>query len=310
MSEIDVSVVMPTYNEADSLQKTVQSILTQQGVTLELIIVNDGSTDGSRKLLEEIASQDPRVILINQTNQGITKALIEGCKHARADCIARQDAGDWSLPDRLSTQLVAFKARPEATLCSTGTRYLSERGEFLLDAVLTEEEATQGLKPHSLADIKGPSHHGCVMFKKAAYLRCNGYRPQFTVAQDLDLWTRMAQLGTHISLPSILYTAVIRSNSISSKQRRRQEVARQHVFDCYQQRKQGGDDSNLLLQLADKLDSVTELGTHAESEYQYYIGSLLLDNRSASCRDYFRQVLRTQPWHLKAWTKLLRAYWL
>src|SRR5262245_3000266 len=95
----DVSVVMSVYNGADRLHETIESILSQDGVSLELIIVNDGSTDGSEIVLDKYARREQRLRILHQGNQGLTRALIAGCAAARGEYIARQDAGgDISLP--------------------------------------------------------------------------------------------------------------------------------------------------------------------------------------------------------------------
>src|SRR6266496_3005617 len=110
----DVSVVMSVYNGADHLRETIDSILAQEGVAFELIVVNDGSTDQSAKILEEYASRDKRVRVFQQENQGLTRSLIRGCSEARGKYIARQDAGDVSLTDRLVKQMNCLVASVDA----------------------------------------------------------------------------------------------------------------------------------------------------------------------------------------------------
>ena len=89
-----VSVIMSVYNGANHLVKSVESILVQEGVDFEFIIVNDGSTDESGEILEAFARRDNRIRVIEQENTGLTKALIRGCKEARGKYIARQDVDD------------------------------------------------------------------------------------------------------------------------------------------------------------------------------------------------------------------------
>lgn len=309
MKGVQVSIVMPVYNEANYLDKTLRSILSQEEVNLELIVVNDGSSDGSLHIIESIANQDDRVILISQSNKGITNALINGCKAATGEFIARQDAGDWSLPGRLKAQLEAFHSQPEAVLCSTGTRYYSERQELLFEATLSPEEANLGLIPNSIEEIKGPSHHGCVMFRREAYEECGGYRPEFLVAQDLDLWTRLMNFGKHICLPEVYYEAVLRENAISSKHKNLQDIARKHIFECMQLRRTIGDDSEYLKQLNEGGLDVSKVTNNTESEHQYFLGSILFNHQPKNSRYYFRKVLRARPWHIKSWLKLIRSYW-
>src|SRR5262249_28353754 len=140
-----VSVVMSVYNGAPYLHRSVESVLSQQGVDLEFIVVNDGSVDQSLEILRQFATVDDRVRVISQENRGLTKALIVGCAAARGQYIAPQDAGDVSLPDRLRKQLELIRKTPNAAFVSCGTRYLGPHCEHLYDVVQNSVEATTGL---------------------------------------------------------------------------------------------------------------------------------------------------------------------
>ena len=104
MSTPEVSVVMSVLNGGAELDSSIVSILDQDGVDLELIVVNDGSTDQTAEVLEDFARRDPRVRILNQDNVGLTQSLVRGCKAARGKYIARQDVADISLPARLRLQ--------------------------------------------------------------------------------------------------------------------------------------------------------------------------------------------------------------
>jgi len=85
---------MSVYNGGTALAATLDSVLAQEGVAFEFIVVDDGSTDGSGALLDDHAQRDERLRVIHQDNRGLTRALIRGCAAARGPFIARQDAGD------------------------------------------------------------------------------------------------------------------------------------------------------------------------------------------------------------------------
>src|SRR5262245_51376003 len=119
----DISVVMGVYNGAHILKETIESILTQEDVDLELIIVNDGSTDDTHEVIAQFEGRDKRIRFFSQENFGLTKALIHGCAEARGEYIARQDVGDISLPERLRLQLDALKATKELSFVSCWTEY-------------------------------------------------------------------------------------------------------------------------------------------------------------------------------------------
>jgi glycosyltransferase involved in cell wall biosynthesis len=299
---------MSVYNEEDTLRETIDSVLNQADVNFEFIIVNDGSTDGSGTLLDEIAQRDSQVKILHQKNQGITKALINGCQEARGEFIARQDAGDVSLPGRLKAQLTLLLSMSEAVLCSTSTRYLSDQGETVMEASINTHQANTGLRPSNIENLTGPTHHGCVMFRKTAYFESGGYREEFQVAQDLDLWTRMIELGSHVVLQDTLYQAVLRPNAISSTQRERQESARGLIFQCIQHRAASGSDTSVVADVKTQLSKLPMTTQRSPIAYDYFIGSLLAQASSNKCRVYLRRVVVKRPWHLKAWYKLVRSY--
>jgi len=120
MNSPDISVVMSVYNGAERLSDTINSILSQQDVSFEFIIVNDGSTDSSADIIETLMQSDARIKLINQENQGLTKSLVTACSAAQADFIARQDNGDISIRGRLLAQFETLNAQPNTVMTSTG----------------------------------------------------------------------------------------------------------------------------------------------------------------------------------------------
>ncbi len=119
----EVSVVMAVHNGVAFLRRTLDSVLAQDDVDFEFVIVNDGSSDGTATLLSKYTSKDSRIKVLSQENRGLTNSLIRGCGEARGLYIARQDAGDVSLPERLSYQLKMINQREDCVLVSCGTRF-------------------------------------------------------------------------------------------------------------------------------------------------------------------------------------------
>ncbi|SEL70724.1 Glycosyl transferase family 2 [Colwellia chukchiensis] len=118
MSEL-ISVVVPVYNGAKYLSKTVESILAQDHQALELLLINDGSSDHSQALIESLAAQDPRVKAYSKANGGVANARNYGIKKAQGDFIAFCDQDDLWLPSKLSKQLPLF-ANDKVGLVYTG----------------------------------------------------------------------------------------------------------------------------------------------------------------------------------------------
>lgn len=302
----DVSVVISVYNGADHLRETLDSILAQEGVTFELIVVNDGSTDQSAKILEEYASRDERIRVFQQENQGLTKALIRGCSEAWGKYIARHDAGDVSLTDRLVKQVNCFVANLDSALVSCGTRFVGPNREHLYDVNPDPAEAMTRLLTLDLNQISGPSHHGSTLFSKELYDRVGGYRSSFYFAQDLDLWIRLAENGRHIMMSDVLYQASVNVASISGLYRKEQVATAKVILDCARRRRTG-------MSEAPALEKARGINPPAKryrnrlgrARALYFIGVCLKKRKDPLAQDYFKQALLAFPLHLKSAARLL-----
>ena len=213
----DVSVVMSVYNDAQYLRQSLESILSQDGVDFEFVIIDDGSTDESTEILDQCAARDRRVRVIREENSGLTSALIRGCSEARGELIARQDADDVSLPGRLAAQASLLGSDPAVAFCSCWVQYMGPKDELVSEVRRPSDPAaaTTAL----LDDWAGPPAHGSVMFRRAAYQRAGGYREEFYFAQDSDLWLRLTQEGRLAYAQQFLYAYRLLAENISSVQR-------------------------------------------------------------------------------------------
>jgi glycosyltransferase involved in cell wall biosynthesis len=302
-----VSVVMGAYNAADSLRESLASVLSQRDLDLEFVVVNDGSTDATRSILEDCAKQDDRLRVLHQDNRGLTQALIRGCSEARGEFIARQDAGgDVSLPGRFGAQAKVLAAHPDAVMVSCGTRFLGPGREVLYEIVQSTEELHAGLDRLDLATIRGPSSHPSTMFRKTAYDRVGGYRSRFAVGQDLDLWLRLAEIGACLAMPEVLYETRVELHSISSLRRVSQIDAARLAIDCARRRRKGGSDETLLTGDPPRPRSGRPSGL-ARARYYYFLASVLRHRDTTAARAYYRKALSAFPLHLKALVGYLRT---
>lgn len=300
-----VSVVMSVYNGGATLRNSIQSVLSQQGVELEFIIVDDGSTDASTEILEEFAQADPRIRIVHQEHRGLTRALIRGCALAKGKYIARQDCGDMSLPDRLGDELRAVDAHAQAALISCATRFVGPQGETLYDVTVSEDDANAGLLTVNLRRLRGPAHHGSVLFRRDLYERVGGYREQFSFAQDLDLWIRLAEQGGHIALPDVLYQASFSLGSIGGLYRSRQIACAKLVLEGARRRRAGLDEAATLSKAAMIVPERKKAASTDRASALYFIGACLRDRADPRARQYFRDALRANPLHLKSAARLL-----
>lgn len=302
----EVSVVMSVYNGAEHLRETIDSILSQQGVTLEFIIVNDGSSDKSPQILEEYAKRDARVRIIHQENQGLTKALIVGCAAASGCYIARQDVGDISLPGRLRKQVSIIKQNPNGVLVSCGTRFVGPDREYLYDVIHDGESAQSALLALDLEQVRGPSHHGSTLFSRACYERVKGYRQPFYFAQDLDLWIRLVEQGQYIVLPEVLYQASITIGTISGLYRKEQIELTTLIIESAKLRRNGLLDQAILNQAASiRPTNKRKKSWITRARALYFIGSCLQRRNNPQASYYFWQALKYYPLHLKSAIRLL-----
>jgi glycosyltransferase involved in cell wall biosynthesis len=301
----DVSVVMAVYNGAASLAATIDSVLAQTGVALELIVVDDGSRDGTARLLERLARDEPRMHVITRDNRGLTRALIVGCAAARAAIIARQDCGDLSLPGRLSRGLEAFRRNPRLVLWGSETEFTGPADEPLYTTTQSRKNVRESLLHASLDDITALSHHGSAMFRADAYARAGGYREQFYFAQDLDLWTRLAALGDVEVAPDVLYRARIEAEAISSRYRALQIETARIILALRDDSLALHERESLLARAAAIRPDGRPTTSKQRAQAAYFLGSCLARNGDRRAGRYFRAAVRHNPLSARAWLRVL-----
>ncbi len=304
-----VSVVTSVFNGARYLRDSLRGVLDQQGVELECVVIDDGSTDGSGALLDELARLDSRLRVIHQPNQGLTRALVRGCQEARGEYIARHDADDLSLPGRLARQCERLAADPSLSMVSCWSWAMGPDGERLFDLVRPTdvEAATAALCDRS----SGPAGHGSVVFRADAYRRAGGYRPAFRVAQDWDLWLRLVRPGGEgdriAYIPDFLYAYRVEEQSISAQRRAQQVRLVELAGRCAEARLQGASEEPYLAEAA-LISAEPPRGKGRSSVgNSYFIGKCLLDRRDRRALKYLRRSVRNAPWNWRHWAALAGA---
>ncbi|MEJ2704778.1 MAG: glycosyltransferase family 2 protein, partial [Sedimentisphaerales bacterium] len=138
------SVLMPVYNTVLFLEEAVESILTQSFEDYEFVIVDDGSNDGSEKILAAFARKDARVRIIrNDKNMGIVYSLNRGLRECCGKYIVRMDSDDVALPNRLSKQIELMEAHPNITVLSASVSYIDASGRET--GVIRRSQVTKSL---------------------------------------------------------------------------------------------------------------------------------------------------------------------
>jgi glycosyltransferase involved in cell wall biosynthesis len=308
----EVSVVMSVYNGASYLAATIDSILSQEGVELEFIVVNDGSSDESGQILNRYTRRDSRLRIIHQDNTGLTRALIRGCDAARGEFIARQDAGDVSAPSRLKSQVAVLRQHQDCVLVSCWTDMIGPQGEFLytLRGTGAATYPIDILSPESeWGVLDGPTSHPSAMFRSKQYFQCGGYRSEFYYGQDWDLWYRLASLGKFCSLQQTLCVCRVTLGSVSNSRRKEQIRFSQLSRNAMMMRQKGMSDEPVLAEAREFLSSFRRpiMKIHNNAEANYFIGKCLLDNRNKAALGYLMSAIKENPLHLKAWISLTRS---
>ena len=199
MSGPKLSILMAVYNGSKHVQNAILSILAQSYSDFEFIIINDGSTDDT---LEKIkAFHDSRIVLINQKNQGLTKSLNNALSIAKGEFIARQDADDISIFDRLERQFNRFDKEPELDMIGTSMFISNPKGIYneIFHYPQTDSECKTALLKYN------PFIHGSVMLRKRALDNIGGYNESFRYVQDYELWGRLVPLIKCCNLSEPLY---------------------------------------------------------------------------------------------------------
>jgi glycosyltransferase involved in cell wall biosynthesis len=193
---------MPVYNAQAYVRQATESILNQTFGDFEFIIINDGSTDDSRKILEELARRDARIRLVSRPNTGYTKALNEALGMARAPYLARMDADDISLPDRFEKQLEYLRAHPECVLVGSRILTIDPFGSPLYEP--RHKLVHEAIEAELLAGVGWAIVHPASMMVREVVDALGGYRPEMEPSEDLDLFLRLAEKGKIANLPEVL----------------------------------------------------------------------------------------------------------
>ena len=192
MNAPTVSVLMTVYNAEPYLEASLASIAGQSFADCELVVVDDASTDGSLRILEDWSQRDSRIKVIpNQQNKGQTPCLNQGLRLCRGAWIARQDADDLSHPSRLERQLEYLQRHPGTVLLGTQGVLINEysRRIGLLDVPCNAAAILWS------APFLNPFLHTSVIFRRDIVMgEFGGYDEGFRIAQDYDLWMRLAAM--------------------------------------------------------------------------------------------------------------------
>lgn len=208
-----ISVIMPVYNGEEFLKEAIESILAQTLIDFEFIIINDGSTDKSKIIIESY--DDKRIIHIEQENKGLSKTLNIGVSHSNGEFIARMDQDDVSISSRFMNQYLFFKRHANISVLSGAFSCIDKNGKYLGRSFSVTHPY---LIKKKLLNSGCVVCHPCVMMRRKDFLDVGGYSEiiggRFT---DYHLWVKFIKNGFKIQNMSkvLLKYRIIKSSMTS-----------------------------------------------------------------------------------------------
>jgi glycosyltransferase involved in cell wall biosynthesis len=196
-----VAVVLASRDGAHHLPAALAGIAAQTHVPLEVLLVDDGSSDDTPALFEAYARAHPEARVLRAGGVGPAAARDLAARGACAELLALQDDDDVSHPERLAREVAFLRAHPEVGLVGSAAEVIDREGRVVEPyPVPTDPRAIRRLLRRA-----PPFVHGSVLMRRAAYLEAGGYRDAFMVAEDYDLYLRLAERTGLANLPECLY---------------------------------------------------------------------------------------------------------
>jgi glycosyltransferase involved in cell wall biosynthesis len=220
-----VSVLLATHDDARFLREAIESVLVQTLTDLELIVIDDASSDGTDELLNGL-DDERLVVLRNQEQAGLASSLNRGLDQATGRYVARLDADDVASTDRLRRQLAWMKAKPALGIVGAGIRDLHADGQ--LGRVHLMPDGAAALRWHAL--FSSPFFHPTVLVDRELLERHGlRYDPAFLESEDYDLWTRLFEFAAGENLRDVLVCKRVHAGQASLRRGELQESFQRQI---------------------------------------------------------------------------------
>lgn len=306
-----VSVVMPAYNTAAFIRDAIESILNQTLQQFELIIVDDGSQDGTGDIASEYAARDARIRVIPGAHRGTSHAMNRGIDVARADWVAVMHADDIALPQRLERQYQAAQADPQVVIWGTDGYHINSQRQIV---------SRFRVGPGSVAECQRERQqnrvvqciHPTAMLRRDVLLAVGGYDTSVQVAEDIELFDRMMIHGPLVTIREPLLGYRVHGSSLSmrryfeqltivhfvaARQKHRQQTGAELTLDAFRQQ-----DAH-----RSRLWKLNEYRRHAAGMYYRRAGMAYGENQPLKLAGYLLlSLLLSPPYPIKrAWQQVL-----
>jgi glycosyltransferase involved in cell wall biosynthesis len=209
-----VTVLMPAFNAAGFIAQAIGSVLQQDFIDFELLVVDDGSTDDTVAIVQSFS--DGRIRLLQLPHQGIAAALNSGLQAALGTFVARFDADDICYPQRLQLQYDFLMSNPGYVICGCAANYITEQGDFVFTyrpPGFLYEELLLSYKH------KCPFIHSGVMYVKQAIVEAGGYNEYAHTFEDHLLWVQLLKTAKGCNLQDVLIQVRLNPQSVTIDER-------------------------------------------------------------------------------------------
>ncbi len=291
-----ISILMPVFNAQGYLRLALESVLAQTLPYFEVVVIDDGSTDESPTILRELAGRDSRMRVWRQDNQGIVAALNTGLGLARGEYVARMDADDIAVPQRLERQMAYMSARSDCVAVGSQVIFIDRDG----DEIGPKPDLKESHAEIDAALMAGawPMVHPAVMMRTAVVRGIGGYR-DFKTWEDHDLFLRLAEAGQLVNLKEPLLRYRLHLGSVVHQRMDSKATVLAEVLQDARRRR------GLSAMAERELPVYREL-TPAEHERNWVWWALAGGNAKAA-RKHARGALRKAPMNRESWRALYCA---
>ena len=222
-----ISVVIPAYNAEKYIATTLQCILQQSYSNIEIVVGNDGSTDGTLEIVKQFQANDNRILIDNHENIGVSKTVNRLCDIAKSEIIIRIDADDLMKIDRIEKQVRYLHEHPEIDVVSCDAEFMNEKGDTFgyqaFKGFNSIEDNETALASNELIVIAQSG----LAIRKSAFWAVGGYDEDIAYAEDLDLFTRLLENGSKLIIirePLLKYRLHASSAVANSKNLLRNQI--------------------------------------------------------------------------------------
>lgn len=296
-----ITVLMPVYNAEKYIHEAIASVLTQTFEDFELLIINDGSTDGTLQIIQSF--DDPRIVVVSQDNRGVAAALNVGLKLAKAPYIARFDADDICYHERLQLQYGFMLSNPEYSVIGSSADYVDAEGHYVF---------TNYVGGFSDEEIKAlnyrvcPFIHSTVFYKKEIIVANGGYSELAYTFEDHFLWTGILQTEKVCNMQRPLIKVRLNPESITIDEKWHSPQFIEIKYNAIKNRSISLADAEALMQLAgNRLPDTIKQGSY----YALCGKKFLVNNyQPAKARRHIVKAINVQPYRLNNYLLYIASY--